>query len=213
MVCQMNRSLLLIAGLGIALSANAASAGFVLNTARDFVRSVRVNPAQISIDDPFVTDGFGGFLSYVPDSADDPVIHPLDLETYKYQLNGYVSAVHGNSVTYSGEYSIVIDLRPFGSPDVYISSGTFILTATYRTPTHALITGQLTQVDGPNEGGVFDLTYGSAHPINYLGEYFETDPGLGGELIGEMSQTAPGAGSLTVLLAGAGLGLRRRRIK
>lgn len=206
-----NRSFVVIAGFAVSLAASSASAGFVFNTGRDFVRSIRAVQDRISIDDPFITDGFAGFISYVPDSPDDPAIHPADLETYKYQLNGSVSAAGPSIVIYSGDYSIVIDLRPLGSPDVFISTGTFVLFANYITPTYATLSGEFIQNAGPQEGGVFDLTYGISHPLFYSGEYFETDPGFGGEMIGQLAQTIPAVGTLPLLIGALAAASRRRR--
>jgi hypothetical protein len=191
--------------------ASTASAGFVFNTTRHFIMSPR-SGGFFEIGDLFFTDGLAGFLSYVPDTEDDPTISPLDLPFYKYSFFGEVVATGNNSVVYGGFYSIVIDLYPYGIPDFDVSYGQFAIVADYNQPGRAVLSGVLNQLEGPSDPSIFDLSYGG-NVITYSGVYVETDPGVGGQIEGFFRQDSiPSPG--TALTMGGMLCLsvfRRRR--
>ncbi|MBX3384377.1 MAG: hypothetical protein KF864_12805 [Phycisphaeraceae bacterium] len=193
-----------------ALCASTASAGFVFQTSRHFVMTPR-SGGFFDVGDLFFTDGLAGFLSYVPDTADDPNINPADLPYYKYSFFGEVVATGNNSVVYGGFYSIVIDLLPYGIPDFDVSYGQFAIVADFNQPGRAVLSGVLNQLEGPSDPSIFDLSYGG-NPITYSGIYIETDPGVGGQIEGIFRQDAiPSPGSALTLGGLLCMSLFRRR--
>lgn len=209
---MLQRSKISVLLLAVGIVGGHAQAGFTLVTDADFALFNKQIPNQISIDDTFHTDGFHHFAhrGYIRDSADIPVIDDADFVNYRYSFEGSVTAVRGNVAIFVGTYSIVFDLLPWGVPDFDVSLGNFTFEATYITPTHALLSGQLHQTSGPEEVGFFDLTFGTSHPMTYVGEYRESSPGIGGELQGRIIQSIPTPGALS-LLGLTGLTVLRRR--
>jgi hypothetical protein len=198
--------------LTVALFSGQALAGFTLVTNADFAIFTKQVPNQVSIDDTFQTDGFHRFAyqGFIRDSSDVPLIQEADFINYRYSFEGTVTAVNGNTAVYIGTYAIVFDLLPWGVPDFDVSVGTFNFEATYVTPQFATIVGNMYQTSGPDETGFFDLTFGTSHPMSYVGTYTESEPGVGGEMEGRIVQSIPGAGVLPVFGA-AGLMMSRRR--
>ncbi|MBS0196468.1 MAG: hypothetical protein JSR77_06900 [Planctomycetes bacterium] len=192
--------------------ATSANAGFTFETRNKFVIAPRVSGVA-AIGNDFLTDGLGDFFNYHQDSTTDPYIHPLDLQYYKYSFLGEVVASSGPSVVYAGEYQISYDVVPFGIPDVPLSIGTFLITATYQDPMHATLEGSLVQypnfiVEDPN---FFDFSYGG-NPMSYEGIFTAQAASYdqGGQIHGIIRQTAPAPGVIATL-AGSLLFVSRRR--
>jgi hypothetical protein len=202
------------AGLFLSFLCGSAQAGFTLMADPVWMQAEHTG-RPFAVNDFFVTGALGTFADIQPDTPSDVFIHLNDLLSYRYTLVGQVVAASADEVVYGGEYNIFIVLRPFDIPIADVSSGTFLLTAEFQTPTFANLTGTLTQdadQGGPDDPSLPDLSYGG-HPMSFAGIYNETEIGVGGLLQGIFRQNAvPTPGACALLgLAGLGLAARRRR--
>ena len=203
------------AGSLLLLGTSVASAGFTFefnnNRHRTFIYLDRSINGEVEIGSEIRTDGWALFDSYLPDTEADPIIHVDDLEYYRFSLFGAVTATEAGRTVYTGEYSIFIDLRPFGFPDYGVSEGTFVFLATYLPSGQSHLKGEFYQTLGPTEEGFFDLSYGGNEMI-FDAVYTETLLGTGGLIEGFIRQEAvPNVGTFALLGAAFVASTRRRR--
>lgn len=203
------------AGSLLLLGTSVASAGFTFEFNNDrhrtFLYLERAVNGDVQLGNEIRTDGWALFDNYMPDTESDPIIHEDDLEYYRFSLFGAATATESGRTVYTGEYSIFIDLRPFGFPDYGVSEGTFVFLATYLPSGQSHLKGEFYQTLGPTEEGFFDLSYGGNEMI-FDAIYTETLLGTGGLIEGVIRQDAvPNVGTFALLGAGALAAARRRR--
>lgn len=203
------------AGGLLLLGSSIASAGFTFEFNNDrhrtFIYLERTLDGEVQIGNEIRTDGWALFDNYLPDTEADPIIHVEDLEYYRFSLFGAATATEAGRTVYSGEYSIFIDLRPFGFPDYGVSEGTFVFLATHMPSGQSHLKGEFYQTLGPTEEGFFDLSYGG-NAMVFDAMYTETLVGTGGLIEGIIRQEAvPNVGTFALLGAAALASARRRR--
>jgi hypothetical protein len=212
----------LLASVLVAAAATPVFAGYTATTSVDTVLTPEGSQPGPQVGDTFDTQTSGGFLTYTPDTPNDPQITGGDLPNYRYTLDGTVASVDTltGMVDYTGTYRIFYDLNHNGlydsGSDPSVSSGDFNITATFIPGTNnATLSGDLTQTAGPSNPAFADLSEGG-NPVLYTGTYDGTEPGVLGTIVGTLRQNAvvvPEPASFSLLAIGAVslMGRRRRR--
>jgi hypothetical protein len=207
----MRKYLLLLAAAAFIAAPRAANAGYTAVTGTDAVLTPDTNGNLIAdVGETFATAGPGTFVAWLPDGPTDPQINNNDLNLYGYSLNGAVTAVAGNKVTYGGTYKI----QYFDPSQLVfdVSTGTFVIDATFDPNGGAALDGWLFQTAGPAHPAFQDLGY--CGPVSYKGTYAPVTFGRNGTIQGVLTTSCiPEPGSMALLATGLLplLGLRRRK--
>jgi PEP-CTERM motif len=213
------KSLLMLA-LGVSWTAmveKPALAGYTITTNADVVSNHDIGPFGTSVGDSFSIKQ-GTFALFVPDSPMDVQIGPALLANLGYTVTGTVTGLAGTTASYSGTYEIFLNTdgnHTLNPGDLRVSSGTY--TATALNIPFSAFNGHLTQLLGPQNPGLPDLSNGG-HDINLVGYYlsipFVTSEGMMQTVFAQNAAAVPEPDSMVILALGTvGFCLCARRRK
>lgn len=150
-----------------------AWAGYTFTTNFDPVTTTDIGAPGKSPGDTFSVK-VGTFSTFEPDSPADIQLTPAQVAAIGYTIAGVVDSIVGNTINYSGTYEFFFnvdgnDTRDLA--DLRISQGTFVLSAEFAPIINTgAFTGALTQILGPQDASLPDLSYGG-NVIDFGGVY------------------------------------------